>query len=116
MVQKLKLDISKELSDPGSLWTPTSRSSVEQLWAVFDENPDAALDSLPRSQVGDLVRGSKRPAGAMVKAGPPLSKEEALKRFKARKAGALAHGGAGEAAAAQVTAVPTRPVGFDEKV
>jgi hypothetical protein len=85
MVAKLKLEISEELRNEKSLWTPGSRQSVEQMWAAFESDPDQLpVDQLPDSIAGEFVAGGskkRKPA----QAAPPLSKEEALARFKARK-------------------------------
>eukprot|EP01048_Picozoa_sp_COSAG05_P022028 COSAG05_NODE_4254_length_1599_cov_1.958667_2_plen_124_part_00 len=54
MVEKLKLDINTEINNPKSLWTPTSRASVEGLWAAFDENP--GTQPLPLCPYGPSTR------------------------------------------------------------
>lgn len=90
MVAKLKLEISEELKNENSLWTPGSRQSVEQLWAAFESDPDKLpVDQLPDSASGEFVNGGSKKRKQVV-AGPPLSKEEALARFKARKEAAQA--------------------------
>jgi len=74
--------------------TPNSRSSVEELWKQFESNPEQLpVSQLPPATVGEFA--AKGAAAAtkkrkVVEAGPPLSKEEALARFQARKAAAQA--------------------------
>lgn len=90
MVAKLKLEISEELKNENSLWTPGSRQSVEHLWAAFESDPEQLpVDQLPDSGAGEFVQGGSKKR-KKVEAAPPLSKEEALKRFKARKEAAQA--------------------------
>lgn len=90
MVAKLKLEISEELKNENSLWTPGSRQSVEQLWAAFESDPEKLpVDQLPNSAPGEFVSGGSKKRKQVV-AEPPLSKEEALARFKARKEAAHA--------------------------
>ena len=90
MVAKLKLEISEELKNENSLWTPGSRQSVEQLWAAFESDPEKLpVDQLPDTTSGEFVKGGSKKR-KKVAAGPPLSKEEALARFMARKEAAQA--------------------------
>jgi len=84
MVEKLKVEISEELRNESSLWTPDSRSSVEGMWAAFESGGEAALPAA-QADVGELVRASSAEKRRRAAAEPPLSKEEALQRFVARK-------------------------------
>ncbi len=90
IVAKLKLEISEELKNENSLWTPGSRQSVERLWAAFESDPEKLpVDQLPGSSAGEFVKGGSKKRKQAVPE-PPLSKEEALARFKARKEAAQA--------------------------
>jgi hypothetical protein len=46
MVEKLKLDISKELQNEKSLWTPNTQASMQELWAAFSEKGKDNIESL----------------------------------------------------------------------
>jgi hypothetical protein len=86
MVTKIQLEVTQELQkeDDDSNWTPNTKKTIESLWSKTDGLSKPTEISFTTSD--PEVAAEKVVKKRVVDTGPPISKEEALKRFLARKA------------------------------